>query len=94
MLVQIIVHPLFGKTFYKQLVVVLLSFLFRLSCLMDLHSVLETHDSTLEATDGWKLELLESFFCMIKLLKLDKGKVEVFEHWSNLYVLKISLLTF
>jgi len=50
---------------------------------MDSRLFVEAHDSALEATDGWELELLESFLCMIKLLELDEGKVEVFKHWSN-----------
>jgi len=93
MLVQVIMHPLFRKSLDEQLVVELLTFLFRLSCLMDSRLFVEAHDSALEATDGRELELLESFLCMIKLLELDEGKVEVFEQWSNRYVLKISLLT-
>ena len=95
MLVQVVMHPFLRKTFHKQLVIEFLTFLFRLSCLHDSRSLLvETHYSAFEATDGRELELLESFFSMIKFLKLDESKVEVFEHWSIWNVLKISPLTF
>ena len=84
MLVQVIMHPFFRETFDKQLVAVLLSFLFRLTCLHDSWCLpVEAHDSALEATDGWELELLKSFLSVIKLLELDESKVEVLKHRSN-----------
>jgi hypothetical protein len=86
MLVQVIMHPFFRETFDKQLVAVLLSFLFSLTCLHDSWCLpVEAHDSALEATNGREFELLKSFLSVIKLLELNKGKVEVLKHWSNRY---------